>query len=313
MSPEPFNLNGVLVVDKPSGPTSHDVVARVRRAIGEKRVGHTGTLDPLATGVLALVIGRATRLAQFLSSDDKEYIASVRLGMSTPTYDGEGLADFRLKPEATETDARDFRLKPEGLDAALACFRGTYLQTPPPFSAKKVAGTRAYQHARKQQAVELKPVEVTVHALDLVGFEGDRLELRLVCSSGFYVRTLAHELGRHLGCGGYLEALRRTRAGEFTVEQSVPLAVIEREGATAGSRLIPPERLLPALPAVTLNARGLRRAVHGNTIGPEDVLDPGDLITGFPPKIRLFDPAGGLLAIAESQPGGALHPTIVLV
>lgn len=301
-----MNLNGVLVVDKPSGPTSHDVVARVRRAIGEKRIGHTGTLDPLATGVLALVIGRATRLAQFLSSDDKAYIASVRLGMSTPTYDAEGLTDVRL-------DTPDFRLQPEDLEAALARFRGTYLQTPPPFSAKKVAGTRAYQHARKQEAVELNPVEVTVHALDLVAFEGDRLELRLVCSSGFYVRTLAHELGRHLGCGGYLEALRRTRAGEFTVEQSVPLAVVEHEGATAGSRLIPPERLLPALPAVTLNARGLRRAIHGNTIGPDEVTDPGLLIAGSPSNIRLFDEAGGLLAIAEPHPGGVLHPIIVLV
>ena len=161
-------------------------MARVRRATGETRIGHTGTLDPLATGVLALVVGRATRLAQFLSSDDKEYLASVRLGRSTPTYDAEGVTEA----------GSDVRIEPAVLDAALAAFRGTFLQTPPPYSAKKVAGTRAYEHARKQQPVELQAVEVTVRALDLLSAAGDRLELRVVCSSGFYVRTLAHELGQ---------------------------------------------------------------------------------------------------------------------
>lgn len=302
-----MNLNGVLVVDKPSGPTSHDVVARVRRAIGEKRIGHTGTLDPLATGVLALVVGRATRLAQFLSSDEKEYLASVRLGMSTPTYDAEGVGEdcgFRLKPEATEIE--------KSLDAVLSAFRGTYLQTPPPFSAKKIAGVRAYQHARKQQVVELKPVEVTVSALDVVAFEADRLQLRLVCSSGFYVRALAHELGQRLGCGAYLEGLRRTRAGGFTLDQSVPLEEIQSDPAIAASRLVPMGDLLPGLPKAVLNEAGVRRVMHGNRVGPEHLAD-GAIVAGFPTKIRLFDPAGSLLALADPEPGGALHPAIVLV
>ena len=298
-------VNGVLVVDKPAGPTSHDVVARVRRALGETRIGHTGTLDPLATGVLALVIGPATRLAQFLSSDDKEYVASVRLGMSTPTYDAEGV-----------TDGSDARLEAEvgvnDVDGALASFRGTYFQTPPPFSAKKIAGVRAYQRARMRQAIELKPVEVTVSALDVIAMAGARLELRVVCSSGFYVRTLAHQLGQRLGCGAYLEALRRTRAGAFTLAGAVPLDEIQTAPATAIERLVPIGQLLPGFPRAVLNEAGVRRVMHGNSIGPAELEEQPD-IAGFPTKIRLFDRAGMLLALADREPGGLLHPAVVLV
>lgn len=302
-----MSLSGVLVIDKPSGPTSHDVVARVRRAIGETRIGHTGTLDPLATGVLALVVGRATRLAQFLSSDEKEYRATVRLGMSTPTYDAEGIGTAgdrtsRLQPDVSDGD----------LESALTHFRGTYLQTPPPYSAKKVAGVRAYHHARKQQVVELKPVEVTVRVLDLVQADATRVELRLVCSSGFYVRTLAHELGQRLGCGAYLEALRRTRAGDFTLEQAVALDAVQADPGLAASRLVPSADLLPGFPRVALNEAGARRVRNGNSVGPEHVTGAMP-IAGFPAKIRLFDPSGGLLALADPDPGGLLHPTLVLV
>lgn len=300
-----MNLSGVLVIDKPSGPTSHDVVARVRRAIGEKRIGHTGTLDPLATGVLALVIGRATRLAQFLSSDEKEYLATVRLGMSTPTYDAEGISadsDFRLEPEVNLGD----------IEAALTHLRGTYLQTPPPFSAKKVAGVRAYQHARTQQVVELTPVEVTVSALEVMSVEEGRLQLRLVCTSGFYVRTLAHELGQRLGCGAHLGALRRTRAGDFTLGQAVSLDAVQADPGLAASRLVPSGELLPAFPRIVLNEAGVRRVQHGNTVGPEHFGEPPGF-AGFASKFRLFDPSGALLALADPQPGGLLHPAIVLV
>jgi tRNA pseudouridine55 synthase len=280
------------------------VVACVRRAIGEKRIGHTGTLDPLATGVLALVVGRATRLARFLSSDEKEYLATVRLGMSTPTYDAEGLdaTDFRLHPEVERDD----------VERALAPFRGTYLQTPPPFSAKKVAGVPAYAHARKDRAVELKPVEVTVSALEVVAAEHGRLELRVVASSGFYVRTLAHEVGRRLGCGAFLEGLRRTRAGDFALAQAVPLDLVQADPAIAAARLIPLGDLLPGFPRVILNAGGSRRAMHGNPVGPEHFVEPAGF-DGFPAKFRLFDPAGTLLALADPSPGGLLHPTLVLV
>ena len=298
-------MNGVLVVDKPSGPTSHDVVARVRRATGEKRIGHTGTLDPLATGVLALVIGRATRLAQFLSSDEKEYLATVRLGMSTPTYDAEGLDaidDVRLKPDISRDE----------IERVLDHFRGTYLQTPPPYSAKKVAGVPAYQHARKDRAVDLKAVEVTVSTLEVVAAQCDRVELRVVASSGFYVRTLAHELGQRLGCGAYLEGLRRTRAGGFTLTQAVPLAQVQADPGIVASRMVPAADLLPGFPRVVLNEGGTRRVMHGNPVGPEHVVEAADF-AGFPAKFRLFDPSGTLLALADPLPGGLLHPAVVLV
>ncbi len=312
-------MHGVLVIDKPSGPTSHDVVARVRRALGEKRIGHTGTLDPLATGVLALVVGRATRLAQFLTGDEKEYLATVRLGLATPTYDAEGLGpDFRLKPDATgpreEPGGADFRLKPDAavIECALAQFRGTCLQTPPPYSAKKVAGVRAYRHARNQQAVELTPVPVTVRALECVRYAGERLELHVACSSGFYVRTLAHDLGQRLGCGAHLEALRRTRSGQFRLDQALPLDRVESDPASGAARLVPMEDLLPGFPAAVLNEAGVRRVSHGNTVAAGH-LARNLTNAGIPSKVRLFDPTGTLVALADLQPGGVLHPVVVLM
>jgi tRNA pseudouridine55 synthase len=297
-------LNGVLVVDKPAGPTSHDVVARVRRALGEKRVGHAGTLDPLATGVLALLVGRATRLSQFLVNDEKEYIADVRLGVATPTYDAEGLR--------STSEAVSFRLQPEVLENVLASLRGTYLQTPPPYSAKKVGGTRAYELARRNAPPDLAAVEVTVTALDLLPSDDPfRLRLRVACTSGFYVRTLAHELGQRLGCGAHLEALRRTRAGEFTLDEAVGLESVQDNPAGAAARIIPLHRLLGQMPAAVLNQRGLKRVVHGNDVGPQELVSPPP-IAGFPARVRLFDETGTLVAIAEAEPGGVLHPAVVL-
>jgi tRNA pseudouridine55 synthase len=307
-----LGIDGVLIIDKPAGPTSHDVVARVRRAIGIRRIGHTGTLDPLATGVLALVVGRATRLAQFLSASDKEYVADIRVGFTSQTYDGEGpLIPTRLGP---------LTMHAEPLDSVLAEFRGTYWQVPPPYSAKKVGGTPAYKLARRDKPVELKPVRVTVHALDVGAIDGDLLRVRVVCSTGFYVRTLAHDIGERLGCGAYLAGLRRTRVGAFRLAAAVPLDDVERGGLNAMSdHLIPLERLLTDLPAVVLAEAGARRVAHGNAVTFEH-LAPGSLAPqggekaeGPPVAVRLLDESGALLAIAEWRAGALLHPTIVLV
>jgi tRNA pseudouridine55 synthase len=299
-------MNGVLVVDKPSGPTSHDVVGRVRRAIGTRRVGHTGTLDPLATGVLPLVVGRATRLAQFLSADDKEYLADVRFGVATTTYDALGSETPGVAGDEREHGPVDL----SSLDRALDEFRGTYLQTPPAFSAKKIAGKPAYELARAGQAPELTPVEVTVSAIEVVEAGDCDVRLRVVCSSGFYVRTLAHELGQRLGCGAHLAALRRTRAGSFHLRDAVALDEVEADRARAASRLVPLERLLPELAPAVLTGEGVRRALHGNLVPPSEYRSAA-VATGT--RVRLLDEAGALLGIAEPEPGGALHPVIVLV
>jgi tRNA pseudouridine55 synthase len=306
MSFNPFP-DGVLVVDKPAGPTSHDVVAVVRRATRVKKVGHTGTLDPLAEGVLPIVLGRATRLAQFLSCADKEYEAEIALGASTTTFDraGDALPAAEARPISDLT-------RPE-IDAALAAFRGTFLQSPPTFSAKKVAGDRAYDLARQNESVVLRPVEVSVHALDLVAWSAGTLRLRLICSAGFYVRALAHDLGQRLRTGGHLASLRRTRSGDFLLSQAVPLGEVIRAGRAGADRVIPLRDLLPGLPALTLTAAGASLAVRGGFIsaghlsGSEPMPEKG--------RVRLMSPDGRLLAIAErraTRTSEFLHPGVVL-
>jgi len=308
-------MNGVLIVDKPLGPTSHDVVARVRRAIGISRIGHTGTLDPLATGVLPLVVGRATRLAQFLTSDEKEYVAGIRLGVATATYDAEErvVRNPDGEPVMLLPIAHRPALVADDLREALTSFTGTFWQVPPPFSAKKVAGTPAYLLARRRKEVELKPVEVTVSELELVSYSDGLATVRLVCSSGFYVRSLAHDFGGRLGCGAHLESLRRIRAGEFELRQAVPLQVVQEEGGAALARLLPVERLLARLPQVVVNERGARRAAHGNALAAEDLRDPGAPSAPTPGPVRVLDPDGALLAIGQETSGGLLQPVVVLV
>jgi tRNA pseudouridine55 synthase len=304
-------MYGVLVVDKPPGPTSHDVVGRVRRATGTRRIGHTGTLDPLATGVLPLVVGRATRLAQFLASDAKEYLADVVFGASTATYDAAGDGRQGQERPAAGDDREPATIDISALDAVLDRFRGTFLQVPPVFSAKKVAGTRAYKLAREGRAPEMKPVEVTVTALEVIERGPGRVRLRVASSSGFYVRSLAHDIGEALGCGAHLGALRRTRAGAFELGDATPLEIIEAEGPGASGRLIPMERLLPEFPAVTLTEAGAKRALHGSLLSPGDVA--GALPGAEAGRVRLLDGAGVLLGIAEPAAGGLLHPAIILV
>ena len=308
-------MDGVLIVDKPSGPTSHDVVARVRRALKEKRIGHTGTLDPLATGVLALVIGRATRLASLLSSDRKSYIAGVRLGCATPTYDAAERLDAGLAPPPAPP------VTTQDIEPLLADFRGTFLQAPPPYSAKKIGGVAAHRLARRDKAVQPASVEVTVDHLELLGLADGLLRLEATASAGFYVRSLAHDLGQRLGCGAHLESLRRTAAGTLTVDQAVPLERIEADPAAAIDRMIPLERLAPHIPAVQLTEEGARKASHGNSVGPGEIAGPdlsavalakaegSGLHAG---RVRMLDPTGRLLGIAEAT-GGVLRPVVVLV
>lgn len=295
---------GALIVDKPRGPTSHDVVARVRRALGERRIGHTGTLDPLATGVLVLLVGRATRLSQFLTGDEKEYVADVRLGVATETYDAEGLT-------GSVGGAVTVDVRPEDLDRALDAFRGAFMQVPPPYSAKKVQGSRAYRQARRQAPVHLEPVEVQVHELErLASAEATLVRLRIVASSGFYVRSLAHDLGQRLRCGAHLEGLRRTRAGRYAVDDAVPLEWVERAGPGAAARLVPLEHLLDRMPAVMVSAEGAALVAHGRPLAPRQLASglPDDAAT-----VRVLDARGRLLAIADRRPDALLHPRLVLV
>jgi tRNA pseudouridine55 synthase len=324
--PPDAQLHGVLVIDKPEGCTSHDVVARVRRALGESRIGHTGTLDPLATGVLPLVIGRATRLASMLSGADKQYEAGVRLGCATDTYDSTGRVigttvshpESGTGPVSATVPAESATPAPEGIDrhaieAALAAFRGTFEQTPPKYSAKKIDGVAAHRRARRDQDVEMRPVTVTVSELVLLGYADGLVNLRVTATAGFYVRSLAHDLGTALGCGAHLESLRRTRAGEFGLDQAVDLGQIQSEGPAAARFMLPIDRLLPGVPGVVLTERGTARARHGNVVGPEDMTAPATAL-GLPAgvKVRLLDGAGGLVGLAEPAAAGLLHPVVVL-
>jgi tRNA pseudouridine55 synthase len=310
-------MDGVIVVDKPAGPTSHDVVAVVRRAIGLSRVGHTGTLDPLATGVLPLVVGRATRLAALMSGADKEYLARIRFGVATDTYDAEGRAEAGAAGPAPGAAAALEALTALAVEAGLSGFRGRYLQTPPAFSAKKIGGTRAYRLARERKPVDVKPVEVTVSELVLCGYAAGVAEVRIVASAGFYVRALAQDLGQRLGCGAHLEHLRRTRAGAFSLAEAVALDALATGGlAAASGHLIPMDRLLTHLPGVVVNDDGAKRVGHGSDLRPEDFdapPSPPPAVVSAGARVRVLDGSGALLGLAEPRPGGALHPVVVLV
>src|SRR5688500_414299 len=227
-------MDGVLVVDKPAGLTSHDVVAAARRAFDEQRIGHTGTLDPLATGVLPLALGRATRLVRFLSGSDKDYDATIRFGAATDTYDITG----------TETSRSDRLPARDDVERARTSLRGEYLQMPPAYSAKKVGGRRAYAMARRDQVVELTAVPVAVSRAELLEFDGATARVAITCSAGFYVRSFAHALGDLTAAGACLAALRRTRSGDFRIGDAVSLDQFVQDPAGAARRIIPPERLL---------------------------------------------------------------------
>ena len=308
-------MDGLLIIDKPAGPTSHDVVARARRLLRERRIGHTGTLDPFATGVLPLVLGRATRLARFLSAGDKWYEATVRLGVVTDSYDttGNPVGPVHGGPWPSL----------EAIDRALDEFRGQFLQRPPAFSAKKIGGRRSYRLARAaasagadanpSRALPAMPaaVGVTAHAIDVVAVEQERVTVRIRCSAGFYVRSLAHDLGERLGIGGHLVALRRTRSGDFDIGDAISLDAAERDADAARSAVIPLARMLPGLAAVVLTEAGTRHVRHGRDLQPADLVDGLAIVHG---SVRLLDQTGQLVGVA--QPGtlpGTLHPSIVLM
>jgi tRNA pseudouridine55 synthase len=301
-------VDGVLVVDKPAGPTSHDVVDRVRRALGTRRVGHTGTLDPFATGVLPVCVGRATRLARFLAGGEKEYVATVRLGFATTTDD---LTGEPVGPPVPVDVA------PEPLAVALGGLVGSFDQVPPAFSAKHAGGRRLYELARRGEAAPRAATPVTVHGIDLLARDGDTVEIAVRCSAGTYVRALARDLGERLGTGAHLTALRRTRSGAFDLSQSVS----GDDLAGAAERMIPLAGLLLDLPAVRVAGEGRHLVGHGRELGR------GDVLQGFPDgpveRVRVLDESGALIALAVPRGLGpepsplprvpALHPDVVLV
>jgi tRNA pseudouridine55 synthase len=293
-------VDGVIVVDKPEGLTSHDVVNRLRRLANTRKVGHLGTLDPMATGVLPLVLGRATRLAQFFSGGEKVYDAHIQFGWATDTYDREGA------PASEPVDPQFTRVE---LDAVLARFRGAFLQTPPPFSAKKIAGTPAYRLARKGTPVDLPPVQVHVFELDVLEFDGATARIRLRCSAGTYLRGIAHDVGRELGCGAFLTALRRTASAEFTEDQAFTLEALG-DLARAGNlreALIPAARVLPEFPNASVDnvtAGQIRQ-------GKDFRLSPFVERSGSK-YVKAVGPEGDLIAIGEARLPHVYHPILVL-
>jgi len=295
-------------VDKPIGPTSHDVVDRVRRALGTRRAGHTGTLDPFASGVLPVCVGKATRLARFLAEGDKVYEATIRLGLATTTD------DLRGEPLGP---ARPVALDRAQIDEACRRLTGSLRQVPPAYSARRVGGRRLYELARKGVEVEREATPVTVHAFEVRSVSGDRVEVAVTCSPGTYVRALARDLGDALGVGGHLVALRRTRSGDFALDGAVDGSSPSPEWERA---LRPLRALLPGLPAVHVGADGAAALRHGRELTRRLLSAP------FPAepreRFRVLDEAGNLLALAVPrgfEPGvpglevePALHPEIVL-
>lgn len=300
-------MDGILIIDKPPGITSHDVVARVRRILQTKRVGHTGTLDPFATGVMVILIGQATRLAQFLDKDEKEYEALVRFGFETDTGDRTG------SPRSQVPSPKS--LSVEEVRAVLGDFRGQIEQTPPMYSAKKVDGTKLYEHARKGETIERKSVTITIHELELLGDlrETDLgvgtwdLGLKVTCSAGTYIRTLAEDIGRKVGVGAHLAELRRTRAGKFGIDQSVTLENLEQIDDKQ-SVLIPMEEAVSHLTAFTLNADRVGKTKSGMSTRVFDA----QFVAGQP--IRMINEDGKLIAIgAYDETENSVRPKVVLV
>ena len=294
-------VDGVLGVDKPRGPTSHDVVSVARRALGTSKVGHTGTLDPMATGVLALVVGRATRLARYMAGDVKTYEAEVTFGSATDTYDAQGTVTLT-------TGRHPGR---EALVMALEGFSGSMQQTPPAYSAKKIGGEAAYRLARRDTPVLPAPVAVVVHALVLDSYADGVATLVVRVSSGFYVRSLAHDLGAQLGTGAHLSALRRTRAGAFGLPDATSWDALRHGGDGARMGLLAIDRLLPELSAVVLSADDAARVRHGQTV---QVVLAAEGATG---ALRLLDQDGQLIGMAEAvaPAGGAatiVRPVVIL-
>jgi tRNA pseudouridine55 synthase len=289
--------NGVLIINKPTGLTSHDVVHRVRRIVGQRSVGHLGTLDPMATGVLPIVLGNMTRLAQFYLKSEKSYEGVIRFGFATDTYDAEG------EPFG-ETQALNLSL--EQLREVSSKFRGIIEQMPPPFSAKKVQGVPAYKLARKKKQVPLQPIQVEIKEFEILQLDSCRAAFRTRVSSGTYVRSIAHELGQLAGCGAHLQALCRSSVAEFSLSEAHTCDQLEGavQGGDLESILVHPRKLLPNMPSVTASDEIASRIRHGQAVNlPE--LSPA-------PEVKVFHGQRELICIATRIAGTLLHPKIVL-
>ena len=309
-------MDGVLIIDKPAGMTSHDVVARVRKISGERKVGHTGTLDPFATGVLVLLAGRATRIAQFLSAAEKEYEAVIRFGYSTNTGD---LTGVRVESPTDPRGQSPQSLRREEIESAMTSLKGEIKQLPPMYSAKKIAGQKLYQHAHRGEVIEREPLSVTIHEFELVTADHNvsahdagacDIRVRVVCSAGTYVRTLAEDLGKELGVGAHLTMLRRTRAGQFGIDAALTLERLEEVIAHKQliDALISPHDALSHLPSIDLNDEQLRRTSHGVALPLNDkevTLSEGD-------PVRLSKD-NQLIAVGKFDAQQCtIHPSVVL-
>jgi tRNA pseudouridine55 synthase len=293
-------MNGILIINKPQGWTSHDVVNKARRILQEKQIGHTGTLDPLATGVLVLCIGKATKIVRYLEADDKEYTAEMKLGSTTDTQDSDGkVLETRAYSPPTAGQIQD----------ALDAFQGSIHQRPPAFSALKLNGVPSYRLARKGTLPEHEKRPVTVHAVRLVEYADPVARFTVRCSKGTYVRTLCADIGERLGMGAHLIALIRTRAGRFRLEQALTLEQVAEQAAAgqAEQMLIPLSDAVCGFPALTVDEPDARRIAHGNAVSAPPGFAPDD------PKapIRLLGRDGRLLAVARSREG-LLRPEVVL-
>src|SRR5580698_2668060 len=278
--------------------TSHDVVGRLRRITGERSIGHLGTLDPMATGVLPLLMGKYTRLAQYFSAAEKSYSGTIRFGFATDTYDAEGTA---AGPDLKPTLTLDV------VKAASACFQGEMEQTPPAFSAKKIDGKPAYKMAREGKPVELKPAKVRIAAFEILGLDGPLANFSISISAGGYVRSVAHELGQDLGCGGHLSALRRTRAGAFTVDEAHTLEELEALTGNPGALealCVHPRELLPEMPSVTADSMVLGRFRNGGQANLPEF--------SRAPLVKVFAGQTELVGIAKRVAGTLFQPVVVM-
>jgi tRNA pseudouridine55 synthase len=291
-------VNGLLVIDKPGGITSHDVVNRLRKITAEKSIGHLGTLDPMATGVLPLLLGKFTRLAQFFSSAEKSYTGTIRFGVATDTYDAEGEAiDKPIEPNFSLDD----------LHRAASRFRGEMQQMPPPFSAKKIGGTPAYKLARAGKEVELKPSTVRIDSFRIVALNGSDASFVMTISAGGYVRSIAHELGSDLGCGAHLASLRRTQAGVFTLAEAHTLDELQPIAGNIEALeefCMHPRSLLPAMPSVTADAQTIGRLRNGAQANLPEFTAAS--------MVKVFAGQRDLFAIATRVAGTLFQPTVVL-
>jgi tRNA pseudouridine55 synthase len=303
-------ISGVLVIDKPAGLTSHDVVARVRRILGIRQVGHFGTLDPFATGVLPVSVGKATRFAQFYLKSRKAYEGTIHFGSSTDTYDATGQPTSESLPVVLER---------ETLERVFRDFTGRLMQTPPPFSAKHVGGVRAYELARRQKPVSLAPVEVEIYALELLGIEQQDVRFAVECSGGTYVRSLAHDLGQKVHCGAYLADLRRTGVAEFKESQVITLKRLAEavEQTKIETCLVPLEALLPEFPELVVRGRqevGVRHG-HAFELAQSTRAGRGANASRSPVAalLKIMNPERRLIAVARHVEGSVYHPHLVLV